>query len=57
MGVVVEARVTGPCRTRCAPGGKRGNRVEEEGNGMEELEQECVAGGNGMEGEKEERAP
>ena len=30
--------LTGPCRTRRAPGGKRGNRVEEERNGMEELE-------------------
>jgi hypothetical protein len=26
--------------------------VEEEGNGMEELEKECVIGGNGKEGEK-----
>jgi hypothetical protein len=26
--------------------------VEEEGNGMEELEQGCIIGGNGKEGEK-----
>jgi hypothetical protein len=31
--------------------------VEEEGNGMEELEQGCVAGGDGKKGEKKERAP
>jgi hypothetical protein len=28
---------------------------EEEGNGMEELEWECVIGGNGMEGEKKRK--
>jgi hypothetical protein len=29
---------------------------EEEGNGMEELEQECVVGGDVMEGEKKRRS-
>jgi hypothetical protein len=31
--------------------------VEEEGNGMEELEQGCITGGDGKEGEKKSGHP
>ena len=48
--------MTGPYRARYAPGGSGGNRVEEEeeGNGMEELEKECIIEGNGMGRSKKE---